>query len=114
MSIMTIVSTPPSFPSNLWPQGRTASGREHAFDVIAAFAARFRSTSAQALRAESLNDCELVIRARLNLAYCLIESGWWPSQPVSDGLLQDELLLAEGNGSFERFSVAGASSAAAG
>ena len=104
---MTIVSTASrSFlPAAHWPRGEGV-GTGHAFEVIAAFAIRLRDVSTAWLRTDAMDDCEAVIRARLDLAYCMIENGWRPSQRVSDGMRQDELLLAEGNGASEKLATA--------
>ena len=99
MSTMTS-ATPSAFSAALWQQAETAQPN-HGLDVIAAFAARLRAASASRQRSDALSDCEQVIRARLELARSMIESGWWPSKAVRSSLRRDELLLAEGNGAAE-------------
>ncbi|MDX6197148.1 MAG: hypothetical protein QOJ79_299 [Actinomycetota bacterium] len=74
---------------------------DHPFDVIVAFASRLRAASARGVETGTLADCEEVIRARLDLAYCLVGTGWRPSQQIADGLRHDETLLAESNGAAE-------------
>ena len=97
-------ATTSAFSAARWSQAEAARPN-HGLDVIAAFAARLRAASALGQRADALTDCELVIRARLELAQSMIENGWWPSKRVRSSLRRDEQLLAEGNGAAEQLTA---------
>ncbi|MGI8702181.1 MAG: hypothetical protein ACR2JU_13430 [Nocardioidaceae bacterium] len=77
------------------------------YDDIAACAAKYsRSRERIAADTDVLTEYEVVLRARVELAECLISAGWTPTPEVQQVLMLDRQILAQPSGSIEAHCVA--------
>ncbi|MCU1589563.1 MAG: hypothetical protein JWP11_819 [Frankiales bacterium] len=76
-------------------------GHEDSYEAIVASAEAYRrATSALDLKVR-LGASEDVLRARLALAECLMDIGWWPTARILAVIHRDEALLMQSNGGLD-------------
>lgn len=71
------------------------------YDEIAACAAAYQRAMADSKGAQDVAAAEAVLRARVNLAGCLVAAGWTPSPALRAQLDTDRDLLLQPSGAWE-------------